>query len=253
MSATRTQRLGLVGLGQFGRFAAGHLRERFEVLACDARPCDDIASRLGIRAAPLAEVAACPILVVAVPIQAMEAVFGQLAPLVRPGTLVCDVGSVKQEPVRIMRSRLSPEVEILGTHPMFGPQSAADGLAGHRIVLCPERTTRLDAVRTFLEGLGLEVIVTDAETHDRQAAWGQALPQLVGRAVAELEPPRSPARTRAAELLRATAEMVGEDSWELFAAIQTANPHAAAVRKRLIDKLRDLEERLTGLDDEPGR
>lgn len=249
MPATPRKQLGLVGLGQFGRFAARHLRHHFEILAHDARPCDDVTRELGIRSASLPEVAAAPLLVVAVPIQAMAATFREIAAHVRPGTLVCDVGSVKEEPLRFMRETFPADVEILGTHPMFGPQSAADGLAGHRIVLCPERTGRLDEVRAFLEGLGLEVVVTDAESHDRDCAWGQALAQYVGRAVSDLAPEESPVRTRAAELLHRTARIVGDDSWELFAAIQTRNPHAAAVRRRLRRRLRELEESLA--DDGP--
>ena len=245
MKATGCRTLALVGFGQFGRFAAERLRDRFEVRVYDTRDVSAEAERLGVEAVSFERAASADVVVLAVPVQALPVTLERLAPLVGAGTLVADVASVKTAPLRWMRERLPQEVEIVGTHPMFGPQSAADGLAGHRIVLCPVRTQRLEQVRAFLAGLGLEVIVTDADTHDRECAYTQALAQWIGRAVAEMPGGQYAVRTPAAELLRRVAALVGEDSWELFAAIQTLNPHARGMRRRLAERLAELQARLT--------
>ncbi|RZJ87441.1 MAG: prephenate dehydrogenase/arogenate dehydrogenase family protein, partial [Brevundimonas sp.] len=80
-------RLGLIGYGAFGRLAAQRLSPHFEVVAYDPAGGDATAT--------LAEVAACPIVVLAVPVHAVDETVAAIAPLVRPGALVLDVGSVK--------------------------------------------------------------------------------------------------------------------------------------------------------------
>jgi len=92
--------------------------------------------------------------------------------------------------------------------------------------------------------LGLYVIVTDAETHDRESAQAQALAQYVGRALGPIEAPDTGVTTYAADLLREVEEIVAGDSWELFAAIQTLNPYAAEARAALRASMDELDARL---------
>ena len=66
----------------------------------------------------------------------MREVVADLALLLKPGTLVLDVGSVKVEPVAIMKELLPETVGIVGTHPLFGPQSAQNGIHGLQIAIC---------------------------------------------------------------------------------------------------------------------
>lgn len=238
---TQAKQLGLVGFGRFGRFAARHLRAHFDIVAADLRPVRAQADDLGIRHGDLAEAAACPYVLLAVPVQALPGVLDAISPHLAPGALVADVCSVKVAPLRWMRERLPEHVEIVGTHPMFGPRSAADGLQGHVIVVCPERTERRSPVCAFLERLGLEVIVSDAETHDRQAAYTQALAQYLGRALAEIEGADHPIATPAARRLREVARLVADDTAELFAAIEKLNPYALQMRRRLRERLDEID------------
>lgn len=237
--------LGLLGLGQFGAFAARHLAPHFEIVATDRRPLEGRARSVGARWGSLDDVAACPLVVLAVPLQAFETALEELAPRLSSGAVVVDVGSVKVRPARLMERLLPREAEIVGTHPMFGPQSAADGIEGHRIVVCPLRVERPEAIESFLSGeLGLEVIVTDPESHDRAVARTQGLAQFIGRALARLDEGDPRIRTPAYDQLRAVAETVGSDTWELFSAIQNLNPHGAAARRELRDALESLDRRL---------
>lgn len=239
------KRLGLIGFGSFGQLAAAHLRDHFEVVAADHADRSGAAADLSVEWGSAAEAAACPYVVLAVPVQSVAAALETIRDHLQPGALVIDVASVKSAPVSEMEALLPDHVEILGTHPMFGPQSAVEGLAGHRIVLCPVRTQRLEEVRGFLEEtFGLDVYVCDAETHDREIAQTQALAQFVGRALAQLEKSESPVRTPGYNLFREVAETVGEDSWELFEAIQNLNPYAADMRAELMRHLEELQSRL---------
>lgn len=241
---TQRKQLGLVGLGQFGRFAARHLRAHFDVLAADVRPVQAQAADLGIRTGSVAEAAARPIVLLAVPVQALPDALDEVAEHLIRDALVVDVCSVKVAPMRWMRERLPEHVEIVGTHPMFGPRSAPGSLDGQVIVVCPERTERTAPVCKFLEDLGLEVIVSDAETHDRQAAHTQALAQYVGRALLEIDGADYPIATPAARRLREVSRLVGDDTCELFAAIQKINPYALQMRRRLHERLDELDREI---------
>ena len=151
--------VGIVGFGNFGRFMCTHLRSRFNIRVHDRLDVADEAAQLGVKSAPLPEVAASEILVLAVPVQNMEEVLRDLRGVPRLPELVMDVGSVKVKPLDLMARHLPKRVEIVGTHPMFGPQSGRHGIAGLKVVLCPLRTRRLARIRDFLSReLRLEVL-----------------------------------------------------------------------------------------------
>lgn len=235
------KQIGLIGLGAFGRFAAGHLAPHFDILGHDpeAPPVE------GVERVGLAEAAACPIVLLAVPVQALAANCADIAPFLPHGAMVLDVASVKVEPMRMMRAALPQHVRIIGTHPLFGPQSAAKGLAGLSIVICPDQGVDASGVATLCGNvLDLEVHLSDPDTHDRAMANVQALTHLVSRVIAELEIAPPPYSTKSYDLLRQATELVRNDSDELFQAIEQLNPYAAALRTRFFEAARTFEERL---------
>ena len=238
----RLRQLGIIGLGQFGRFAAAHLAPHLQVVAYDPVAPEECPA--GVQSGSLAEAAACDFVLVTVPVQALRQALDDIGPYLQTGACVVDACSVKMAPMRWLQEVLPPDVDYLGAHPLFGPRSAVDGLEGHRVVLCPGRGENVERVAEFLRMLGLYVIVTDAETHDRESARAQALAQYVGRALGPIEAADSGVTTYAAELLREVEEIVAGDSWELFAAIQTLNPFAAEARAELRDSLARLDARL---------
>ena len=163
--------LGIVGFGNFGRFMCTHLRSRFNIRVHDRLDIADEAAQLGVKSAPLPEVAASEILVLAVPVQNMEEVLRDLRGVPRLPELVLDVGSVKVKPLDLMARYLPKRVDIVGTHPMFGPQSGRHGIAGLKVVLCPLRTRRLARIRDFLaREMRLEVLEMSPEKLDRLIA-----------------------------------------------------------------------------------
>src|SRR5689334_15752779 len=98
--------IGMIGFGQFGQLAARYLRENFDVAVADSADRRAEAAALRVGWATLHEVATRDVVIVAVPVQAMRAVFTAVAPHVRPGTLIIDVGSVKVLQVRWMEELL---------------------------------------------------------------------------------------------------------------------------------------------------
>lgn len=239
--------LGIVGFGSFGRFMAGHLRRYFDVAVHDREPYADLANTAGVEWASLADVMRRDIVVLAVPVQNLEELLRVAAPLVRPGTLVLDVASVKVRPLELLESWIDPAVEVVGTHPMFGPQSGREGIAGLKIVLCPQRCRHLRALRRFLAGeLGLEVHEMTPGRHDEEMAYIQGLTHWVAKALRELRVPDLDLATVAYRHLLAIEEILGDDSWELFLTIERENPFAAEARRLLMEKLGELDREVGG-------
>jgi prephenate dehydrogenase len=237
--------IGIIGFGQFGQFTARHLARFFDVTVCDNADRSREAVGIGVNWSDFATVAGKTTVIFAVPLGAFPEVLTRAAPILRPDAVCLDVCSVKMKPVELMTEILPLSVEIIGTHPLFGPQSGREGIAGMRVAFCPVRTTRAEKVESFLrEKLQLKVLLRTPEEHDREMAHVQALTHFVARALDELHVAESALATVSYEELMRAARLVSEDSWELFQTIQQGNPFAADKRNTFVGKLVELENRL---------
>ncbi len=242
--------LGLFGLGAFGQLAARCLAPHFDVRAHD--PAPDAAARaaeLGVADVTLEDAAGCEIVVLAMPVQALEAVCAEIAPHLAEGALVLDVCSVKVQPMAVMRKALPPHVQVIGTHPLFGPESARGGVEGLQIVLCPDPEhdgeSRVDCVRDFLAGtLKLNVFEASPADHDRTMAVVQGLTHLVAKVLSRMNAEAQPFTTMSFDLMMQSAALLRHDSEQLFRAIEQMNPYAGDVRRRFFDAARKLDESL---------
>lgn len=224
-------KLGLIGFGAFGRLTARHLSPWFDILAHDpaARDGEGVA-----RLTTLEEAAACPVVILAVPVGVLAETVIAIAPLLTTGALILDVGSVKVKPAQAMLEGLPEGVTIVGTHPLFGPQSGKDGIAGLRMAVCPVRGARsARRVAAFCRKyLGLKVFLVSSEDHDREAAVVQGLTHLIARALLGMEPLPTRMTTASFERLMQAVDMVRHDSPAVYQAIERDNPFAADVRNR---------------------
>lgn len=238
--------LAIIGLGAFGQLMARHLQPHFQLLAHDPSPSvAAFAQAQGVPLVGLAEAARADYVVIATPVEKIAAAATALAPHLRPETLVLDVGSVKALPAETLRRILPPTTAIVCTHPLFGPQSARDGIAGLKIAVCPVRGEGAAAVAQFLhETLRLEVIVTTPEEHDREMAAAQGLTHMIAKILVEMEPLPRKLTTVSFDHIVKAIEMVRYDSLELFLAIQRNNPYAAELRHSFFDKADALRKHL---------
>ncbi|MBJ7319533.1 MAG: prephenate dehydrogenase [Brevundimonas sp.] len=225
------EKLGLIGFGAFGRLTARHLSPWFDIHAHDpaATDADGHANLTDLAAA-----AACPTVILAVPVEALEATLIEIRPHLRPDALVIDVGSVKVKPARLMEDLLPPGVRIVGTHPLFGPQSGKAGIAGLRLAVCEVRGKR-DARRVAAfcrRALALKVFQVSPEDHDREAATVQGLTHLIARLLLAMEPLPTRMTTTSFDRLMQAVDMVRHDSPAVFRAIERDNPFAAEIRNR---------------------
>lgn len=243
-------KLGLFGLGAFGRLIVKHLSPYFDIYAYDPSPeARAYAKRHNVTLASLEEVAACRIVVLAAPVRTLKALAEQIAPHVHPRALIIDVGSVKVKPAQWLLDALPPSVYILCTHPLFGPQSARLGIHGLEIVVCPVRLRRLAPIVRFLEKtLDLKVSLASPEEHDRALAAVQGLTHLIAKVLSGLEPLPTVHTTRSYDLLMQGVGLVQGDSDELFLSIERDNPFAAEIRKRFFAEIDALRSRLEAHD-----
>jgi prephenate dehydrogenase len=154
---------------------------------------------------------------------------------------------VKVRPVELMQRILPAECEILATHPLFGPQSGAKGIAGLPMVVWPVRIAdeRYGRIRGFLaDRLRLDVSEVSPEEHDREMAYVHALTFFLGKALGEIDIPDTPLKTKTYQHLLDVRHIVEGDSEALFETIQLFNPYAEEVRARFVQHLDDIEAAL---------
>lgn len=242
----QTTSLGIVGFGAFGQLAARHLGSYFEISAYDpSEDLDAIAQQLGVRLSPLNTVAQADVILIAAPVSSFETVVGEIANACKPGALIIDVGSVKVVPAAIMRRLLPANVNIVASHPLFGPQSAMKGIEGLKIAICPIQGKQHSRLAAFLRKiLGLKVIMTTPEIHDQEAALVQGLTHLIAKVLLKMGPLPTHMTTKSFDLLSEAISMVQYDAPEVFEAIEKSNPYAETVRRQFFNLAADLSVEL---------
>jgi prephenate dehydrogenase len=225
--------IGILGFGAFGRLIAAHLHPYFPLLACDSALTAEDQPHAHVRFGNVGDVGSCDIVILAVPVGDLSFALREIRPHLRPGAIVVDVGSVKVRPIEVMKAELPRFVDILGTHPLFGPQSARNGIAGRKIALCPVRGRSAPRIAAFLRHvLKLAVHIVSPEEHDRQVAIARGVTHLIAKVLVRMEPLPSRLTTASFDLLMQATEMVRHDAASVFLAIERDNPYAAEVRER---------------------
>jgi prephenate dehydrogenase len=237
--------IAIIGYGRFGRLAARYLKRDFRICIADTRP--NVRTEPGVRKVSLSEAAGKKFIILAVPIGKLAPVLRSLAPLLSPGTTICDVCSVKEQPIAWMKTILPRHTTLLGTHPLFGPDSAATLLQGRRIVLCPVRISpeRLRRISRYLERLGLTVTRMSARKHDSLMASSLFLTQFIGRTLMRLDLPPADISTANYRRLSEIASTTGHDSLELLDDMYRYNRFAWKTPRLLAGELKKLERELS--------
>jgi len=238
--------IGIIGFGRFGKLSARYLSTDFSVAVSTRSDKEEAIKACGAR--PVSFETACrqPIVILCMPISAMRDTLRQVSPLLRKDALVVDVCSVKVYPVQWMRELLPASVSILPTHPMFGPDSAANSLKGCKIVLCPERidSDRYEKIRAWLERQGLVIIKATAQEHDEKIAVSLSLTHFIGRSLSAFGARDLDIDTEGYKRLMHILGVVSHDTWQLFEDMHTFNPYAKQKRQAFIDAMADIHERL---------
>ncbi len=237
--------LGFIGFGGFGRFIIPHLKPYFDITVYDKNDLSEEAKAIGVKWGTLKETVIQEMVALAVPVQFLEDLLIEIKDMLNPKTLVFDLSSVKIKPIDLMLKHLPDHVDIIGTHPLFGPQSGKDGIEGLNIVVCPVRTKKNhNLIRFFSKELKLNVLERTPVVHDKQMAYVQALTHFVGRAVNAMDIPDVEQKTPAYQYLLYIKRNLGQDSLDLFLTIEKENPYAKEVRDQFIEELKQLNKLL---------
>jgi cyclohexadieny/prephenate dehydrogenase len=190
------ERVAIIGIGLIGSSLARVLRRdelAGEIVACARRAeTRDKALALGIadRATEDAAeaVAGADLVVLATPLSAYAGIAATIAPALRPGAIVTDVGSVKQVVIRDVLPQLPAGVRLVPGHPVAGtehsgPESGfAELFVDRWCILTPPPATDPAAVATITalwQKAGMRVVVMEAEHHDKVLAVTSHLPHLI--------------------------------------------------------------------------
>jgi cyclohexadieny/prephenate dehydrogenase len=126
--------------------------------------------------------------VLAVPVGAMGAIATEIAPHLKPGAVVTDVGSVKQAVVDAVAPHLPEGVHFIPGHPLAGteysgPRSGFATLFQNRwwlLTPLPETDAKaLAGLKDFLVSLGANVDEMDVARHDLVLAVVSHTPHLI--------------------------------------------------------------------------
>jgi prephenate dehydrogenase len=156
-----------------------------------------IDGRAGSRENALELARVADVIVLAVPVLAIKDWMQQLAPVLRAGQLVTDVGSTKVEIVELATRLFGGEgaANFLPGHPMAGKESggallAEGGLFDGAVWLFTPTKPEMAAIEKEWRGwvgcFGARTLDMEAGRHDELCAWVSHLPQMLSTALAAL-------------------------------------------------------------------
>ncbi|MGE4326561.1 MAG: prephenate/arogenate dehydrogenase family protein [Pseudodonghicola sp.] len=128
------------------------------------------------------------LVVLCVPVGAMGQVAAEIAPALKPGATLSDVGSVKRHVIETVSPHVPEGVHFVPSHPLAGtehsgPESGFAELFQNRwCLLVPVEDTEPSAVmrlRRFWEGMGANVDEMEADHHDLVLAVTSHTPHLI--------------------------------------------------------------------------
>jgi cyclohexadieny/prephenate dehydrogenase len=152
----------------------------------------DLARSVGFAHALHSDAAACvrdaDLVVLCTPVGSFAALAEEIAPHLKPGAILSDVGSVKSAVIRDVGPFVPANVHFVPAHPIAGTEESgpAAGFAelfdGRWCILTPPPETDAAAVaklKAFWEALGSQVEVMDPSHHDLVLAITSHLPHLI--------------------------------------------------------------------------
>ena len=195
-------RVALIGIGLIGSSLACAMRKHGLAghIAISTRSAETLATaeELGLGDSytldPAQAALNADLVIVCTPMGAYEAVAKAIAPALKEGAIVSDVGSVKATAINDIRPHLPDGVHLVPGHPIAGtehsgPQAGyADLFPDHWCILTPQPDTdlaALDKVARLWSSCGANVEVMAPEHHDQVLAITSHLPHLIAYTIVD--------------------------------------------------------------------
>lgn len=194
--AVHFQKAAIVGIGLIGSSLARVLRRRgiAERIAGAARSVKTRQTALALGVVdeafenPREAVKNADIVFVCTPVGAIAETIGGFMTALKPGAVVTDVGSVKEEIIKQTLPLLRPDIHFVPAHPVAGTEKSgpengfAELFEGRWCILTPLAQTdrpAVSAVRAVWESAGMKVEEMSAARHDKVMALMSHLPHLI--------------------------------------------------------------------------
>lgn len=138
------------------------------------------------------ELAEADLIFLSTPVLAMPAALKAIAPYLKSGAILTDGGSVKGAVIAALEPLLPPTLRYVPGHPISGTERSGATAAfaalyrGKRCILTPTKRSdpqALALVTALWQAAGSEVMLMDAEKHDRILAAISHLPHMVAYAL----------------------------------------------------------------------
>lgn len=132
------------------------------------------------------------LVVLASPVGTFEQVVREIGPRMKSGAILTDVGSVKGDLVRVIEKILPSGISYVPGHPIagkekFGVAEASESLfCGAKCILTPTQKTdarALEMVKSLWTAAGAQVLLMDADIHDRVFAAVSHVPHVAAYAM----------------------------------------------------------------------
>jgi len=196
MSDLFFERVAFIGIGHIGSsLARVVLRDKLagRITACANRAETlETVKRLkladSVTTDPAAAVKDADLVVLATPLSAYGAVAQAIAPALRPGAILTDVGSVKSLVLREVKPLLPPEIHLVPGHPVAGTENSGpesgfpEVFRGRWCILTPVPggdAAALDKITRMWKSGQMQVVTMDAAHHDRVLAITSHVPHLI--------------------------------------------------------------------------
>jgi len=196
MSDVQFNKVALIGIGLIGSSIARAIKEKklANHVAISTRSALTLAraQELGLGDFYTESAAECvhdaDLVIVSVPVGASGAVAEEIAPALKKGAILTDVGSTKASVIAQMLPHVPAGVHFIPGHPIAGTEHSgpdagfASLFEGRWCVLTPIPGTEEDEIsrlRTFWEKLGSRVDRMEPEHHDKVMAIVSHLPHII--------------------------------------------------------------------------
>ncbi len=125
------------------------------------------------------------LVILAVPVGAMGPVVEEIAPTLRPGAVLTDVGSVKRAVITAVTPHVPPGVQFIPGHPLAGTENSGPGAGFAELfqnrwcLLTPMSPDGVDQLRAFWQAMGANVAEINPDHHDLVLAVTSHAPHLI--------------------------------------------------------------------------
>jgi len=246
-----TRILVIGGTGNMGRLFARFLAllgAEVKLAGREISKTQIAAKELEVKPGSILDARSSDIVVLSVPMEETVRVAAEVSSIMREGSLLVDLSSVKTGISDRIAEKIPENLEYVSMHPLFGPK--IDYLDDQTIIVTSYRgDQKWSKLSRALQRNGLKLAKMSAGQHDKAMAYAQGLHHFAMLSLGlSLDGMGGEPRTQS---LRETEDRIASllTSWETIVGVQQLNPFVPAVRQKFLDdaaKLAETRSKQTG-------